>query len=291
MALSTGLLAICLLGQVTTVRFAVIGDYGKDGSAESSVAAMVRGWSPDFVVTAGDNNYETGSASTIDANIGKHYHDYIYNYTGSYGSGSATLRFLPCPGNHDWGNVLNNPNGLNPYLAYFTLPGNERYYSFRKGPVELFLLDSDQNEADGVTSGSIQGQWCRAAMLGSGATWKIPVFHHAAYSSGAHGSTAYMRWPFESWGASAVLAGHDHIYERLQVGNIPYFVDGLGGRSLYAFGTILPESRVRYNADYGAMLVTATRFRASFQFFNRQGVLIDQWTLVARPETIGPIPL
>ena len=24
-----------------------------------------------------------------------------------------------------------------------------------------------------------------------------------------------MRWPFAEWGASAVLSGHDHLYERV----------------------------------------------------------------------------
>ena len=38
-----------------------------------------------------------------------------------------------------------------------------------------------------------------------------------------------LQWPFEAWGAHAVLAGHDHLYERVTFGNFPYFVNGLGG--------------------------------------------------------------
>ena len=54
----------------TPFRFAIIGDYGEDGPDEAAVAAMVAGWNPDWVVTTGDNNYPSGSALTIDPNIG-----------------------------------------------------------------------------------------------------------------------------------------------------------------------------------------------------------------------------
>lgn len=268
---------------VSSTRFAVIGDYGKDGTPELNVSQLVKSWNPDFIVTVGDNNYETGSASTVDQNIGKYYHEFIFNYNGSFGGGSQSFRFMPVPGNHDWGNAPNNPTGLDPYLAYFTLPYNEHYYNFRVGPVEFFFLDSDLNEPDGTASNPVQAEWCHAAMLSSKATWKIPVFHHAAYSSGQHGSTYYMRWPFELWGATATFAGHDHTYERLKVGNIPYFVNGLGGKSLYPFVNIAPESQFRYNADYGAMLVTATNRFILFQFYNRQYQLIDQYLMFASP--------
>src|SRR5688572_32227297 len=60
--------------QGETIRFAVIGDYGYTGANEAAVAAMVAGWSPDFIITVGDNNYDTGSAASIDANIGQYYH-------------------------------------------------------------------------------------------------------------------------------------------------------------------------------------------------------------------------
>lgn len=263
----------------SNVRFAVIGDYGNNTAEESDVSNLVHSWNPDFVVTCGDNNYSTGSAQTIDANIGQYYHDFIYNYQGTYGPGSATMQFVPALGNHDWGNVANNPSGADPYLAYFTLPGNERYYNWRSGVVEFFVIDSDLNEPAGTSSTSAQAVWCQAAMSTSTAKWKIPVFHHPAYSSGQHQSTLYMRWPFQAWGATAVLQGHDHDYERLKVGDIPYFVNGIGGASLRPFGSILAQSQVRYAADFGAMLVTANAAAITFRAYSRTGYLIDSYTV------------
>jgi tartrate-resistant acid phosphatase type 5 len=288
------LLALILLGPrgvpAQSVRFAVIGDYGADSTPELDVSALVRSWNPDFVITVGDNNYETGSAATIDTNIGKYYHDYIYNYSGSYGLGSLSRRFLPSLGNHDWGNANQNPTGAAPYIAYFDLPGNERYYEFRMDPVHLFAVDSDANEPDGNSSSSVQANWLRAALASSTAPWKLVYFHHPPYSSGEHGSNAYMRWPFSSWGVSAVLSGHDHDYERLSVNGLPYFVVGSGGKSLYAFVNVLSESRSRYNADYGAMLVDATAERITFQFYNRAGTQIDGYTLTSAVTTNTPTP-
>src|SRR5438876_11336913 len=84
-------------------RFAAFGDFGSEGTGELSVANLVKSWNPDLILTLGDNNYEIGSAATIDINIGQYYHDYIGSYTGKFGAGSATNRFFPALGNHDWG--------------------------------------------------------------------------------------------------------------------------------------------------------------------------------------------
>ena len=62
---------------------------------------MVKSWNPSFIVTVGDNNYSTTSGS-YDLDVGKYYHEYIGNYSGAYGAGSATNRFFPVLGNHDW---------------------------------------------------------------------------------------------------------------------------------------------------------------------------------------------
>jgi tartrate-resistant acid phosphatase type 5 len=282
------LFAFASAGTGQTVRFAVIGDYGADTTAEGDVARLVKSWEPDFILTVGDNNYDSGSAATIDANIGKYYHEYIYRYAGAYGIGASTRRFLPVLGNHDWGDQFPDPVGAAPYLAYFDLPGNERYYSWNAGSVEFFALDSDANEPDGNTSASAQALWLRSALASSTAAWKIVYFHHPAYSSAEHGSSLWMRWPFAAWGASAVLAGHDHDYERLNVAGLPYFVNGLGGKSIYAFVNVLPESQFRYNADYGAMLVTAGAAALTFEFYNRAGLRVDSYVLrsARRPVTV-----
>jgi tartrate-resistant acid phosphatase type 5 len=255
------------------VRFAVIGDYGLDGSNEAKVADLVTSWNPDFVITTGDNNYYEGAASTIDRNIGQYYCQFIGNYRGKPEECSLENRFWPSPGNHDW-----YTPGLRPYLDYFTLPGNERYYDVERGLVHLYSLDSDPNEPDGVTVDSIQGRWLKSALAASTACFDIVYFHHPPLSSGPHGSSFDMQWPFEAWGADAVMAGHDHLYERFAVGQIPYVTVGLGGASIYEPVTVLPETRMQYSEQFGALRVTADPHGMKLEFINVMGAVIDSFT-------------
>jgi tartrate-resistant acid phosphatase type 5 len=267
---------------LSATRFAVIGDFGSAGTEERDVAALVKSWNPDIILTVGDNNYSTGSAATIDANIGQYYHDFISPYLGSYGSGAPTNRFFPTLGNHDWGDFYPNPTGDQPYLDYFTLPGNERYYTFTQGPVQFFAIDSDGNEPDGILSTSTQAKWLQAQLAASTATYKLVYFHHPPYTSHASSEEFEARWPYQAWGATAVLTGHAHNYERLiEDNNFPYFVNGVGGRGLDPFDTIETGSQVRYNADFGAMLVNADQNQMQFQFITRTGDVIDTYTIPA----------
>ncbi|MGH2581365.1 MAG: metallophosphoesterase, partial [Anaerolineales bacterium] len=256
--------------------FAVIGDYGEAGPHALAVAEMIEDWNVDFIVTTGDNNYPNGEAETIDENIGQYYHHYIGSYQGIYGAATAENRFFPTMGNHDW--TLDN--SIEPYLDYFTLPGNERYYEVVVPPVHFFIIDSDTREPDGVGASSDQAAWLREALENSTQRWQIIVMHHPPYSSGRHGSTDYMQWPFEEWGAEVVLAGHDHLYERLEVDDVLYLISGLGGHEArYAFVEILPQSQFRYNEDWGALRVTATEDWILFEFINVSGKVIDSVVL------------
>lgn len=256
------------------LRFAVIGDYGLAGDAADAVAELVKGWQPDFIITTGDNNYPNGAAETIDENIGRYYAGYIHPYTGAYGPRAEQNRFFPSLGNHDWG-----LSGIEPYLAYFDLPGNERYYDFTWGPVHLFALNADSREPDGVSAGSVQAAWLQSGLAASDRPWKIVYGHLSPVSSGTQGGIAWMDWPYQAWGATVLLAGHDHVYERVMRDGFPYIINGLGGGPRYAFEEIVSGSGVRYRDNHGAMLITADWQQITFQFFNISGELIDEFKI------------
>ncbi len=256
------------------VRFAVIGDYGSGKQPEADVAALVKSWNPDLIITTGDNNYPDGTSETIDHNIGQFFHEFIAPYVGGYGEGGQVNRFFPSLGNHDW-----HSTGAQPYLDYFTLPGNERYYDFNWGPVHFYALDSDSREPDGVGRTSQQAVWLQNQLAASTSSWDIVYFHHAPYSSGMHGDVDWMQWPFAEWGADVVLSGHDHTYERILRDGIIYFVNGLGGKSKYSFFGVIDGSQMRYNQDYGAVLVEASENAIRFQFINRLNEVIDTFEI------------
>ncbi|HYU80331.1 MAG TPA: metallophosphoesterase [Vicinamibacterales bacterium] len=261
-------------GAAPSVRFAVIGDYGLAGDHAREVSDLVKGWNVDFIITTGDNNYPNGAASTIDTNIGQYYADFIFPYSGSFTSTATRNRFFPSLGNHDW-----ETPGATPYLAYFTLPGNERYYDFVQTPVHFFAIDSDFNEPDGISASSVQAQWLQGKLSASTSSYRFVYMHHAPFSSAQNGSHATLQWPYKSWGASAVLAGHDHTYERIIRDGLPYFVNGSGGYALYAFGSPVAGSVVRYNADWGALLVEVDGKAATFKFITRGGVVVDTFSV------------
>lgn len=267
------------------VTFATIGDFGDGTAKEAAVATLIAGWNPDHVVTLGDNNYEDGAAGTIDAHIGQFYHAFISPYTGRYGAGSPTgNRFWPALGNHDW----QCSGCATPYLNYFTLPGNERYYTTTLGPVDLFVLDSDSHEPDGISSTSRQATWLKNALASSPAPWKIVAFHHSPYTSGVtDGPTAALRWPFAAWGADWVFSGHEHNYERLAKSDpnttgpiIPYTVNGLGGCDgcLYPFGPPVAGSLVRFTGQYGAQRCSATATTLTCSLITITGQTVDTFT-------------
>jgi hypothetical protein len=246
------------------LSFAVIGDYGTTGVGTQEVAALVNGWEPDLVLTVGDNNYPDGEAGTMAGNVGQHYGRFI-----------EEKRFFPTLGNHDmttdWGR---------PYFDYFELPGNERYYDFVRGDVHFFALNSDWREVDGIGSGSRQAAWLREGIAASEAAWQVVYFHAPPYVSMEAKQVAAMDWTFAEWGADLVLSGHAHLYERLQVAGIPYVVNGLGGGGIYAFDEMShPGSQVRFNEDYGALLVEATADSLTMQFVTRAGIVVDRVTL------------
>ena len=139
----------------TELVFAQIGDFGAsagtggyDGTNAGSVATLVKGWSPSFIITTGDNSYDTDGSDPesgedyYDVNVGQHYSDYIFPFgesqSSTYTSSATENKFFPSIGNHDYVAGEN----LSAYLSYFTLPGNERFYDFKKGGIHFFSIVS-----------------------------------------------------------------------------------------------------------------------------------------------------
>ena len=108
------------------------------------------------------------------------------------------------------------------------------YYTYKKGNVRFYALDSDYMDPK-------QLSWLETQLrndAGSG-DWKIRYFHHPLYSSGkTHGPATYLRLLLEplfvKYGVNAVFAGHEHVYERVQPQKgIYYFTEGASGQLRY----------------------------------------------------------
>lgn len=260
-----------------TVSFAVIGDYGKDTEGERKVAAMVDSWKPEFIITTGDNNYTFGAAGTIKANIGNHYCNYIYNPdapTTQQCAGQAATdqvnRFFPSPGNHDHYSAP----AMQPYLDYFTLPGDERNYDFVWGPVHLYSINSGASGKVNYPD-SPEAKWFTQVVTNSNEPFKFAYFHHPPFSASNHGNNDKMQWPFSSMGINAVMCGHDHVYERINDktdSSVVYMVVGNSGTDNFYGCNDHPLDAGRFDVtcrqnEYGAMRVRATKTKCIFEYF------------------------
>ncbi len=263
------------------VRFAVIGDYGQGQYlCERSVARMIAQWNReaplDFIITLGDNNYQKGAASTLKKNILNYYAEYIKRGV-----------FYPSLGNHDWDTIKKTkPYAFGrpyPYLDLFSYlarfspvsdpPVAGRYYQVSvKNRVDLFALDSNYQEQDGTCCDSKQAAWLKQSLGSSTSPWKLVYFHHPPYSTAKLDFPGvWMRWPYQQWCATAILTGHEHVYERIDKAGFPYFVNGLGGNAYtYNFKNCPVEqgSAMRFNSAPGAMLVIANSKEIEFGFYS-----------------------
>jgi acid phosphatase type 7 len=221
------------------------------------------------VFTLGDNVYNSGTAAQF-ANC----------YGPSWGRHKA--RTKPSVGNHEY-----LTSGASGYFGYFgSAAGDPKkgYYSYDKGSWHIVVLNSNCSPVGGCAAGSAQERWLRADLANHPNKCTLAYFHAPLYSSGEHGSSAYVR-PF--WNAlyqanaDVVLSGHDHDYERFapQDANgvadpergIREFVVGTGGKSHYPFGTIKPNSQVRNATTYGVLKLTLHAGSYEWKFVPQAG--------------------
>ena len=96
-----------------------------------------------------------------------------------------------------------------------------------------------------------------------------------------------MRWDFKKWGASFVLTGHDHDYERLFIDKFTYIINGLGGRSIYPIDYPIEGSKVTYNSSYGAQLASVYRDSINISFITITGLTVDSYTFKFIPTKVS----
>jgi 3',5'-cyclic AMP phosphodiesterase CpdA len=258
---------------VDSVRFAVIGDSGTGERGQYEVAkwmATYHGVFPfTFVIMMGDNMYGDENPK-----------DFVRKFETPFKPLlDAGVNFYASLGNHD------EPE-IQIYYRLFNM-GGERYYSFVKGPVQFFALDSNYMDARQIA-------WLDKELGASTARWKIAFFHHPLYSSGArHGSELGLRKLVEplfiKHGVSAVFAGHEHFYERIkpQTG-ISSFI--AGGSAKLAKGDIRRTALTAagVDSDYTFMLAELGKTNMQFQVLSRGGKRVDGGILPLAPEPSPP---
>src|SRR5205823_10599850 len=111
--------------------------------------------------------------------------------------------------------------------------------------------------------------WLDSDLSAHPAACTLAYWHHPRYSSGSAGDNSTMNdfWkPLYDHGATVVLSGHDHDYERFAPQDpgghqdpgrgIRQFVAGTGGGALGSFFGRSANSEVRNNHTFGVLQLT-----------------------------------
>ena len=254
-----------------SIRFAVIGDMGTGDRAQYDVANRMveqhQKFPFDFVIMVGDNIYGGESPIAMQKKFEVPYRPLI----------DKSVKFYAALGNHD------DPN-QNRY-EFFNM-GGKPYYTFKKGNVRFFALNSNYMDREQLI-------WLEKELESSASDWKICYFHHPLYSSGkTHGSTTELRLLLEPifvrHGVQVVFQGHEHVYERTKPQKgIYYFTEGASGKLRRNNLAKTEFTAVGFDKDYSFMLVEIAGDELHFKTVSRAGVTIDSG-VIRRPGSAQP---
>jgi predicted phosphodiesterase len=247
-----------------SVRFAVIGDSGTGDKPQYEVAQQMELYRQkvgfDFVLMLGDNIYG-----------GHRSKDFVNKFEQPYKPLlDAGVKFYAVLGNHD------DPNDERLYKP-FNMNG-ERYYTFKKGDISFFALDSTYMDPN-------QLNWIEQSLQSAKSKWKICYFHHPLYSDGkSHGPDLDLRARlaplFKQYGVKVVFSGHEHVYERLKPeDNIYYFILGNSAKLMTHDFKSSQQMEKSLDTEQGFMLVEISGDRLYYQAISRRGETVDSGKL------------
>jgi hypothetical protein len=266
--------AIFQTGKVgnTPFRFAVLGDSGSGKPQEYKVAEEVERQSVDFILHVGDMVYSKGEDK-----------EYLHRMYLPYKNLLARVPLFPTLGNHD----MKTARGQ-PWLDNFTLPGNERFYSFSYANAFFIALDS-------YDISSRSADWLDHQLAGTDKPWKFVFFHEPPFSNQMNrsgSSEARRLWVplFEKHKVHIVFSGHDHMYTRFNPHNgVTYIVEGVGGSRLKKQNPQANGVAFTDHSNYGFGLVKIIGPKLLFQHITTDGAVLDTFTL-ARHHTLAALP-
>jgi len=250
----------------SSVRLLAVADTGSGNVHQQAVAdqmaAIHRRKPVDLVVLAGDNIYPDGDLKRVEKTFLTPYRVLLQD----------RVPFHAALGNHD----IRTGNG-DPQVAYPPFGMAGRWYNLRKGPVEIFVIDTNGNAA-----WQHQKPWLKKALAASTAPWKVVVGHHPIVSSGFYGddpqAAARLAPLFRQYGVQLYINGHEHHYERSRpIDGTTYLIVGGGGASLRA---VVPDDHAaRAVSVYSFAEITVTATTLKLVGWDSKGRQIDQTVL------------
>ena len=261
----------------TAFSFAVLGDWGAGTADQANVMSRIGASPASFVVTTGDNVYNSGTETE--------YGDIAQGnvFQPGYLPAIGSRPFFAAEGNHGFSTNLpylqNFPaptaaqtsggrNRQESYCCIPTLSGAHTYpsswYAFNWGSARFYVLEAAWADSQGGYQGDFLAhwngpvagcgpcgaelQWLQADLAAHSGALKFAFFHYPLHSdSGSQGSDTYLGGSsglegiLANNGVGVVFNGHAHHYERNypQIAGKPMvsYVTGGGGAALGGVST------------------------------------------------------
>lgn len=277
-----------------TVRVVLVGDTGSGSRRQARVIDRVLALAPDLVLHTGDLAYPRGTPPEVQA-----------RFVLPFMRVRDHLPMLTTLGNHD----VKTRDG-EPFLDAIVLPtndvtGDERFYVWRHGPLEVVCIDTEAP----LEPGTPQHAWLERVLSEPAPGWRL-VFGHRAIHAGSRsgGDDALQKHLvplLEAHGVPLYCSGHDHVYMRtfpLHEGRIVareqepdylvplepaapiYLVTGGGGKSLYEVHEV-PHNAEGIARDHAVLMVVSPE-SVRVSAVDVEGEVLDAFSL--RRRRAGP---
>lgn len=266
--------------------FAILSDtQGTGNKALEGVIKRLVTEKPTFVVSTGDTVSDGEDAA---------------GWRYFFEVGADLMRNTPwyaALGNHD--------RHAQMYFDFWSLPGNEAYYSFDRGSAHFVVLDSpglrwpenNQSESEALEAWEDeqntaymqrQLEWLKGDLAGAKeAKYIFVFFHHPLFTAsrnrdeGAKQVQAFFGSLFQDNQVSAVFTGHDHHYHRAAKGGVPFVTAGIGGGRPREIQIKQPET-IKAGQVSAYMEVAVDAAKATVKVIGVDGQLVDEIALKPR---------
>ncbi len=279
----------------SALRFAVIGDWGWWGQADQMKVAValekVAADCPyDFIVSTGDNFYDSGVDSVGDVLWNM---SYEFVYTGAH---------LQCPwyvvlGNHDYRGAPSAEIQYSQMSNRWILPSKyyrEQFVFGSNETIDLFFMDSNPYQKDLLSAANsypelnaqdtiIQDGWIASGLRNSSSSWKLVFGHHPIYTCGMRKNQIQFMRKFEGLfnetHVDAYFCGHEHdLQVHKPSGTVTYFVSG-GGGNKRAIQTPFDFTHFA-QSSLGFMVVEILNGKMTVTTYNENGQVLYVETIV-----------
>jgi len=228
------------------LNFVLFGDWGRRGQIDQlHVAAQMADASSaigaKFVVSVGDNFYESGVTSTEDS----HWRE---SFEEIYKASALQIPWKVILGNHDYYGNCDAQITYSKTSRRWQMPARYFVETQQFGPdvtADFFYVDTtpmvkiyyevkEETMRANVRAQDVPAQiaWLKNALGASKAQWKIVIGHHPIYSGNARGGTPelvdlILPILYEHR-VQAYFNGHDHDLQHLVTRNLNLFCSGAG---------------------------------------------------------------